>query len=128
MQLTYPLGQRGPDIGVVLSSPETNMPAINTLSVPRGVADQRLHDLGQLLPLWPHECTDTSIEGRQMRVALLRRALRAERCRGLAGHWTYDLARHYALLRCYKNEVAQLAALDGGRARAANRAAARSAG
>lgn len=68
--------------------------------------------LARLLPLWPHELADTSLAGRRRRVALLRRALRAERQRGIAGHWTYDLGRHWALLRCYRAEVAALAAAE----------------
>jgi hypothetical protein len=39
-------------------------------------------------------------------LARLRKALRAERRRGLAGHWTYDLARHVELLRVYRLELA----------------------
>jgi len=31
------------------------------------------------------------------RIARLRSALRRERARGRAGHWTYDLARHLSL-------------------------------
>ena len=99
------------------------MPTLKPLSPPQSVAAKRVHDLGRLLPLWPHEVTDTSLEGRKKRVALLRRALRAERCRGLAGHWTYDLARHCALLRCYRSEVTQLAELGVGLVPAPNRAA-----
>lgn len=68
--------------------------------------------LARLLPLWPHELADTTPAGRDRRLALLRKALRAERRRGLAGHWTYDLGRHSALLRCYKQEAA-LAAANG---------------
>jgi hypothetical protein len=64
--------------------------------------------LGRLLPLWPHELADESPQGRLRVVARLRRALRAERRRGLAGHWTYDLARHVELLRLYRAEAAAL--------------------
>jgi hypothetical protein len=39
-------------------------------------------------------------------LAKLRRALRAERQRGLGGHWAYDLARHAQLLRAYRAETA----------------------
>jgi hypothetical protein len=66
--------------------------------------------LARLLPLWPHELSDQSPAGRERRLALLRKALRAERRCGLAGHWTYDLGRHSALLRCYKYEVSLAAA------------------
>jgi hypothetical protein len=36
----------------------------------------------------------------------------AERRRGLAGHWTYDLARHTELVRVIEQEKALLAAED----------------
>jgi hypothetical protein len=75
-------------------------------------AQRRASELASLLPLWPHELADETVAGLQKRLAILRRALRAERCRGLAGHWTYDLARHSALLRCYRREVAALAVLS----------------
>jgi len=42
-------------------------------------------------------------------LAKLRRALRAERRRGLAGHWSYDLNRHVGLLSAYRGEQAGLA-------------------
>ncbi len=61
--------------------------------------------LARLLPLWPHELNDMTPAGREKRIGLLRKALRAERRRGLTGHWTYDLGRHSALLRCYKREI-----------------------
>jgi hypothetical protein len=62
----------------------------------------------RLLPLWPHEIGDRSLAGRRRVVALLRRALRAERKRGLAGHWTYDLSRHAQLIALYHAERADL--------------------
>jgi hypothetical protein len=60
--------------------------------------------LGRLLPLWPHELEDQSLPARLRIIARLRKALRAERRRGLAGHWTYDLARHIELLLLYRAE------------------------
>jgi hypothetical protein len=63
-------------------------------------------ELPRVLPLWPRELDDETFEGRQRILAKLRRALRAERRRGLAGHWTYDLARHVELLRVYRIELA----------------------
>lgn len=65
---------------------------------------QRERELMRLLPLWPHEIADRSLAGRLRVVALLRRALRAERKRGLAGHWTYDLSRHAQLIALYHAE------------------------
>jgi hypothetical protein len=62
-------------------------------------------ELPRVLPLWPHELDDETAEGRRRILAGLRRALRAERRRGRAGHWTYDLARHVELLRVYRLEL-----------------------
>lgn len=73
----------------------------------------RERDLPKLLALWPAEVTDRSEAGRLLLLSKLRRALRAERQRGLAGHWTYDLARHRGLLLAYRAETA--AALTGTR-------------
>ena len=70
--------------------------------------DTRAAELARLLPLWPHEIADTSREGRSRLVAKLHRALKAERRRGQAGHWTYDLARHAALLAAWRRERASL--------------------
>jgi len=66
---------------------------------------ERRRELAKLLPLWPHELSDESPAGRRRLVRELRKALRAERRRGVAGHWTYDLARHAQLLRAYRIEV-----------------------
>jgi hypothetical protein len=80
------------------------------VSRPPGTTPQRPYDrrteLPRVLPLWPRELDDETFEGRQRILAKLRRALRAERRRGLAGHWTYDLARHVELLRVYRLELA----------------------
>lgn len=82
-------------------------------------APQRPYDrrteLPRVLPLWPHELDDESPEGRRRVLAKLRRALRAERRRGVAGHWTYDLARHVELLRVYRLELAASRAEAGNR-------------
>lgn len=66
----------------------------------------RSRDLPLLLPMWPAELDDISPAGRSRIVAMLRRALRAERARGLAGHWTYDLARHAQLRTALDAELA----------------------
>jgi hypothetical protein len=77
---------------------------------PAAVAPRRPYDrqteLPRVLPLWPHELNDESADGRWRVLGKLRRALRAERRRGVAGHWTYDLARHAELLRVYRLELA----------------------
>jgi hypothetical protein len=71
--------------------------------------------LSRVLALWPHELDDLSAAGRRNLVAKLKRALRAERRRGVAGHWTYDLARHCELLHLYRQELATLKAMRAGR-------------
>ncbi len=68
---------------------------------------ERRAELPRVLPLWPHELDDDTPEGRRLIISKLRRALRAERRRGVCGHWTYDLARHVELLRVYRCELAE---------------------
>lgn len=84
-------------------------------------AYDRRRDLPGLLALWPGEITDLSLEGHRRIIARLESALRAERRRGQCGHWTYDLARHRALLRAYREERAALRARERreGRSRSA---------
>lgn len=67
----------------------------------------RARDLPLLLPIWPAELADTSAEGRKRLITLLRRALRAERARGLGGHWSYDLSRHAQLRAALDAELAR---------------------
>lgn len=76
--------------------------------------EQRCRELSRLLPLWPLELADVSLAGRRRIVALMERALRAERTRGHAGHWAYDLARHAALHRAWISERAALLVLERG--------------
>lgn len=71
---------------------------------------ERPRDLPRLLPMWPEELRIDDLAAHRRLVARLRRALRAERQRGEAGHWTYDLARHAALLSAYRFELSELAA------------------
>ena len=68
----------------------------------------RSRDLPKLIALWPRELADNSPEGFRYILAKLRSALRAERRRGLAGHWSYDLNRHMGLISAYKAELASL--------------------
>jgi aspartate/tyrosine/aromatic aminotransferase len=70
----------------------------------------RARDLPKLIALWPQELDDMSHAGRLRVLAKLRSALRAERRRALAGHWSYDLNRHLGLLSAYKGELAGLRA------------------
>lgn len=70
-------------------------------------AYRRERDLPRLIALWPREIEDESPEGSLRILTMLRRALRAERRRGLAGHWSYDLNRHLGLLSAYRAELAR---------------------
>ena len=81
-----------------------------TMAAAGTAAYLRSCDLLKLIALWPHELDDESQEGMFRVLAKLRRALRAERSRGLAGHWSYDLNRHLGLLSAYKRELAALRA------------------
>ncbi len=65
-------------------------------------------ELGRLVPLWPSEIGDLSIVGRRRMCRLLMSALRRERQRGIAGHWTYDVSRHAALARMLRSETEAL--------------------
>lgn len=77
----------------------------------------RRWDLSRLLAMWPEEIADETIAGRERVMVRLRQALRAERQRGVAGHWTYDLTRHAQLLSACRHERLALA-----QARAASKA------
>lgn len=68
----------------------------------------RARDLPCLIALWPHELADLSAEGGLRILSKLKRALRAERRRALAGHWSYDLNRHLGLMSAYKAELGVL--------------------
>jgi len=80
-------------------------PADNCLRVAVPAGYDRVRDLPRLLPLWDWEIETLNEADHARLLARLRRALRAERQRGLGGHWTYDLARHAQLLRAYRAEV-----------------------
>lgn len=67
--------------------------------------DERNREFQRLVPLWPGEISDKSLAGRLRLLNRLRSALRRQRCLGLAGHWSYDLARHRQLLEAYRREV-----------------------
>ena len=69
---------------------------------------ERKKQLRRLLPL-----ASVNIDGDEpantRRIVLhLAHALRQERGRGRAGHWTYDLNRHIALAQAYKAEKMKL--------------------
>jgi len=84
--------------------------SLGTMAAAGAAAYLRSRDLPKLIAPWPHELEDDSQEGTFRVLAKLRRALGAERRRGLAGHWSYDRNRHVGLLSAYKGELASLRA------------------
>jgi hypothetical protein len=66
--------------------------------------------LVRLLPVGPDDIVGAEPETTRRIVLKLARALRTERARGRAGHWTYDLNRHMGLLQALKAEQERLAA------------------
>jgi hypothetical protein len=91
----------------------SNPPAPMRIRAARAVAStldagiaayQRQRCLPSLLPLLPAEIADGGEAMRRRIVGRLARALRAERMRGRAGHWSYDMNRHIALLQAYEAE------------------------
>jgi hypothetical protein len=77
---------------------------------------RRERQLPALIALDPAALSEESVAAGQMILSRLRRALRAERRRAKAGHWTYDLNRHIALRQAYAAEAARLAGLQARRA------------
>lgn len=72
----------------------------------------RTKQLTKLVGLWPHELQDCTEAGTLHIIGLLQKALRGERHRGQAGHWTYDLNRHVALNEALREEQARLKILQ----------------
>lgn len=77
-------------------------------------SDRRLY-LPRVLAIGPEDIDDPSEQAARRVVLRLASALRAERTRGRAGHWTYDLSRHLALMQAYKAERRRLVQLAGAR-------------
>jgi hypothetical protein len=79
-----------------------------------GIDDyQRQRCLPALVPMLPSEIADPGETMRRRIVGRLARALRAERRRGRAGHWSYDINRHIALVQAYEAERRMLPARRG---------------
>lgn len=89
-------------------------PSSSRGSGPRTNGYDRTRDLPRLVALWPHEIADITLEGHERLVKVLRRALRIERRLGLAGHFSYDLGRHRALLAATRLEEQALAQRKAG--------------
>ncbi|WP_245479668.1 DUF6477 family protein [Hansschlegelia zhihuaiae] len=67
-------------------------------------AYDRRRALPRLIAIDPRELEPGDVALDRVIEARLKRALRAERRRGRAGHWTYDLNRHIALLQALAGE------------------------
>jgi hypothetical protein len=67
--------------------------------------------LPRLIPVCPAEIADASAGGRRQVLRRLAKALRGERARGRAGHWSYSLNRHIGLLQAFRAERAAFRAL-----------------
>ena len=70
-----------PDLSLVRTHPASSA----RWSMPDRTVISRARDLPRLIALWPHELADQSAEGSLLILSKLRRALRAERRRALAG-------------------------------------------
>jgi hypothetical protein len=78
-------------------------------------AYERERDLPALIRFDASTKAAESVDGVAAIVALLEGALRTERNRARAGHWTYDLNRHIALRQALLAERARLSSLMVGR-------------
>lgn len=115
---TFPPEQFTPAGGLARVPPVVPRPRpARTITATRSATQRprydRQRDLPRLLPLWPAEIADDSSEGQERILAKLRRALRKERQRGVAGHWAYDLARHAQLHRAYQHEKSRRVRASG---------------
>jgi hypothetical protein len=71
-------------------------------------AYDRTRDLPRLIRLDIACCSRLEEASPALIVARLEAALRAERSKARAGHWTYDLNRHIALRQAWLAETARL--------------------
>lgn len=81
-----------------------------TLDVGVAAYDRR-RMLPRLIGAGPDLIADETRAGRLRIVKMLGRALRGERGRGRAGHWTYSLDRHVGLVQALRAEASALTAL-----------------
>ena len=80
-------------------------------TLPTTTPYDRCKDLPSLIAMWPREIADFSEKGSLAIIAEIEKALRGERRRGKAGHWTYSLARHISLVKALKAEQAMLSTM-----------------
>lgn len=75
---------------------------------------ERKRHLRRLLPQASEDFRNEDAETTRAILMRLAAAMRAERRRGRAGHWTYDLNRHIALAQAFRAEKEGLRKLSGG--------------
>jgi hypothetical protein len=90
--------QRGPAVRAIAANVRAGVRAYD-----------RARDLPALIRTEPAAADGP--EATEAILARLERALRAERSRARAGHWTYDLNRHIALRQAWLAERARLATM-----------------
>ena len=78
----------------------------------RTVGYERRRALPPLLAIVDSELAQDDPEAARRIISRLARALRAERQRGRAGHWSYDLNRHIALAQAFDAERRRLKSLQ----------------
>lgn len=108
---SYPPHLSGPQHLRMITRTNTP-PALSATALNQQSDAHRREDLKRLVPIWPAEADDLSLSGRRHIIRCLARALRAERRRGLAGHFAYNINRHAGLITIYKQERAALIALQ----------------
>lgn len=80
----------------------------------KDLSDAPLHaPLGVIIPGGGVDVDRYTAPSSRRLLVRLRKALREERRRGQAGHWSYDLNRHIALAEAHKTELSRLEALTG---------------
>lgn len=83
-----------------------------------GAAYERVRHLPRLFAVYATDLAE-DIGSRRRLIGRIEDALRRERKRGLAGHWAYDIARHYQMIAVWEHETKALAALTAPTARRA---------
>lgn len=85
----------------------TNAPTVRARRAEKVHTDYcRERHLPRLVPIEFKNLTDSDAAATRRIIAMLGKALRAERRLGKAGHWTYDLNRHMSLAAALKAEIA----------------------
>ncbi len=112
--MTHHRPRRMPDLNTLKNAPaDAASPGrIRSWRQPAAPDATRVEELARLIPLWPAEIASLKPSSLKRVVMMLEQALRAERRRGRAGHWCYDLSRHMALVAALRRERARLAALE----------------